>query len=367
MSEFEQLRQYLRQDPENDALLQDCAEAAINERKYEEAIIILKPLVGKGNSKSINLMGLIDLKRGNFEAAERTFNRLMQEGEPDDSALRFNLAWSQANLKKYSTALESLTDKTAQTLPQAAMLRIQLLHQLGQFDDAANLARKYTSIFPNDSGLAAAASTIAMDIDDPKWARELAACAPDIPEAKITIATLNLSENTAEDAAKLFDEVLSVQPKSARALIGKGLSQMLLNDPVNASENLDRGAESFGTHLGSWVAAGWSHATQGNWDIARARFEHALSIDDTFSETHGSLGILDIMEGDIPSGQKRIRTARRLDPDCASAALGQILILQNQGREGAAKEIFEKAMNTPIDATGKTLSQAMISMGMSGT
>jgi len=210
----------------------------------------------------------------------------------------------------------------------------------------------------------AAASTVAMDVIDQDWAQELAARAPDHPEAKITIATLQLSNETAEEASALFDEVLAVRPNAARALVGKGLSQMLLNNSSEASENLDKGAESFGTHLGSWIAAGWSYAVNGDLETARQRFEHALSIDETFSETHGSLGVLHIMEGDIAKGQKSIRTARRLDPDCASAALGQILILQGQGRAEAAKELFQRAMDTPIDETGKTLSQAMVSMGM---
>ena len=163
----------------------------------------------------------------------------------------------------------------------------------------------------------------------------------------------------------MFDEVLAVRPDAARALIGKGLSQILMGDPEAASISLDKGAESFGTHLGSWIAAGWSYAVRGDYETALSRFNQALSIDDTFAETHGSIGVIDILQDRADEGQKRIRTARRLDPECASAALGQVLLLQGQGRSDAAQQIFERAMNTPIDGSGKTLSQAMIDLGMS--
>jgi len=364
MNEYQQLKEYLTQDPDNQNLRIDCAEAAINEKAYDDALDLLKPLVSSGNPKSLGLLGLMDLQRGEFENAEKTFAMLM-EGGIDEAGLRFNRAWALASLKDFESALEILTDEAAQALPQAAMLRVQLCHQLGNFDKAEKLAREYLEIFPDYDGLLAASSTIAMDVDDPEWAAELAKRAPNHPEAKITTATLLLSIENAKEASKLFDEVLEVQPNAARALIGKGLSEMLLDNSEAASKNLDQGAESFGTHLGSWIAAGWSYAMRGDLETARERFEHTLSIDDTFSETHGSLGVLSVLEGDTAKAQKSIRTARRLDPHCASAALGQILILQSQGRMEAAKDIFDKAMNTPIDESGKTLSQAMISIGMS--
>lgn len=363
MSEYLQLKEFLSQDPDNRNLQFDCAEAAIDEKAYDDALNLLKPLINSGDPKALGLLGLIDLQLGDFEKAEKTFAMLM-DGGLDEPGLRFNRAWSLANLKNFESALEILTDEAARALPQAAMFRVQLLHQLGNFSDAEKMAREYVVMFPDYDGLLAAASTVAMDVDDPEWAAELAERAPNHPEAKITTATLSLTAENAENASKLFDEVLETRPNAARALIGKGLSEMLLNNSEGASKNLDQGAESFGTHLGSWIAAGWSYAMRGDFETARKRFEHALSIDDTFSETHGSLGVLSVLDGDTATAKKFLRTARRLDPNCASASLGQILILQGQGRNDAAKEIFEKAMSTPIDESGKTLSQAMVSMGM---
>lgn len=364
MSAYQELKHFLEQDPDNTALRLDCADAAIAEDAFDDAMTLLVPLAEKGEPKAIGLMGLIDLRKGEHEAAAKTFGMLM-DGGIDDPGLRFNLAWSLAHLKRFEDALEVLTDDAARSLPQGAMLRVQLLHQLERFEDAADMARAYVELFPDYPGLLAAASTIAMDTDDAEWAQELAARAPDHPEAKVTLATLNLSRENAADASAMFDEVLAVRPDAARALIGKGLSQILMGDPEAASISLDKGAESFGTHLGSWIAAGWSYAVRGDYETALSRFNQALSIDDTFAETHGSIGVIDILQDRADEGQKRIRTARRLDPECASAALGQVLLLQGQGRSDAAQQIFERAMNTPIDGSGKTLSQAMIDLGMS--
>ena len=362
MSNFDQLKSYLKQDPENETLLLDCVEAAIDDGKYDVASTMLNPLLTSEHSRAIGLSGLLAIRQGHYQKATIIFSTLM-ETTPNDPALRFNQAWSLAKLKRFEDALAVITEDCARLLPQAASLRVQLYHQLGQFDNAEAYAREYMQLFPNYSDLAAVASTVAMDIDEPEWARELSNLAPDHPNAMITLATLDLSEETAESSLLLFNKALKKQPNSARALIGKGLAELLLGKSREASQNLDAGAESFGTHLGSWIAAGWSYAMQGDLKTARKRFEHALEIDDSFSETHGSIGILDIIEGDTDAGHKHVRVARRLDTNSASAALGQILILQNQGRAGAAREILEKAMQTPINSSGETIAQSMVKMG----
>ena len=195
MSAYQELKHFLEQDPDNTALRLDCADAAIAEDAFDDAMTLLVPLAEKGEPKAIGLMGLIDLRKGEHEAAAKTFGMLM-DGGIDDPGLRFNLAWSLAHLKRFEDALEVLTDDAARSLPQGAMLRVQLLHQLERFEDAADMARAYVELFPDYPGLLAAASTIAMDTDDAEWAQELAARAPDHPEAKVTLATLNLSRET---------------------------------------------------------------------------------------------------------------------------------------------------------------------------
>lgn len=362
MNSLDQLKSYLDHDPSNETLRLECAETAIHTKHFNDALTLLKPLLESEHKKAVELTGLIAIKKGQYDEANKIYSTLASKN-PRDFSLQFNQSWSLAKLGRFEDALSIMDEDCARSLPQAASLMVQLYHQLGDFDKAGSSAREYTHIFPNYPDLAAVASTVAMDIDDPEWARKLSELAPEHPDAMITLATLNLSEDTAHSSKALYDKALVKRPNSARALIGKGLAELLLGNSDEASDHLDKGAEAFGTHLGSWIAAGWSYAVKGDMKTARERFEHALSIDDSFSETHGSIGILNILEGDIQTGRKNIRTARRLDVNSASAALGQILILQSQGRAAAAQDVFEKAMQTPINSNGETLAQSMVKMG----
>jgi Tfp pilus assembly protein PilF len=120
----------------------------------------------------------------------------------------------------------------------------------------------------------------------------------------------------------------------------------------------------FEDHLGSWIAAGWAYFVQHDLATARARFEHALGLDDTFAETHGSLAVIDVIEGQIDSARRRAEVALRLDRKCASAALANMLIASAAGDKEKARRIFELAVTMPIDPNGRTIAQALARRGL---
>jgi Tfp pilus assembly protein PilF len=131
-----------------------------------------------------------------------------------------------------------------------------------------------------------------------------------------------------------------------------------------APADIDKGAEIFGDHLGSWIAAGWAYFVNGDTATARARFDKALALDDTFAETHGSLAVLDVLSGDLVEARRKSEIALRLDRRCYSAALAKSLLAASGGDHQTAKRIFEMAANTPIDGSNRTIGQALAKMGM---
>ncbi len=245
--------------------------------------------------------------------------------------MRFNLAWSLAMAKRFDEALPLLDEATSEALPQAAQLEVQLLHQLGQFDRAEERARLLIEIHRDHRGLNAAVSTLALDVEDLELAQRTALKAGDHPEALATLGTIALDEDRAGEAAELFDASLARAPDAPRALIGRGLVRLLGDDKERAAQDLDRGAELFGDHLGSWVAAGWAHIVIGDIATGEARFETALALDDTFAESHGSLAVVDVLEGRIEEARRRTRIALRLDRHCFSAALAAMLLAAGAG------------------------------------
>ena len=131
-----------------------------------------------------------------------------------------------------------------------------------------------------------------------------------------------------------------------------------------APADIDRGAELFGTHLGSWIAAGWAHFIAGDHAAARARFERALALDPTFAESHGGLAVIDVAEGKLKQASERTKVALRLDRECYGAALARSLLASSAGNPARAKAILDQALVTPVDASGRTIAQSLARMGL---
>lgn len=363
---LEILLKFLDRDPTNVALLTDAADAALAAKRSDTAAELLgrRAVIEPDGARERNLAGLAAMQEKRFADAASLFAGLMDDGEVAPG-LKFNFAWSAAMAKDFEPALIALDDETVDALPQAAMLKVQLLHDAGRYDEASDLARKAIERHSDDTGLAAAVSVLAIDMEDADLAAFCAARGGDHPDALTTRGTLALDESDASAARELFDHALSVNPHVPRAWIGLGLSKMMTGEGADAGADLDRGAELFGDHLGSWIAAGWAHFVAGDRVTARARFETALAIDPNFAECQGSLAVVDILDGRVAEGRERASVALRLDRESYSTALALTLLATGDGNAERARKIFETALTAPIDDSGRTIAQSMAWMGMS--
>jgi len=355
----------IEQDSDNVRLIADAAEAAFEEGLFDEAedLFDRHARIAPLPPHTLHLAGLSAMQRRDWNTASDRLAQLMERGE-DAPAIRFNRAWSLAMVKTFDTALALLDQTTVQALPQAAQLFVQLLHDRGDFEEAAVQARQLFDLHPDHPGLAAAIATLAIDIEDIGLARRAANCAGDHPDALATLGTLALGDDDPGEAERYFDAALARAPSSPRAWIGRGLVRLLGDDKALAATEIDKGAELFGTHLGSWIAAGWAHVIAGNLATGKDRFETALRLDDSFAESHGSLAVMDIFEGKPEAARRRCEVALRLDRQCFSAALAATLLSAGSGNPAEAQRIFERALHTPVDSSGRTVAQALARMGM---
>lgn len=358
---------YLDQDPANLSLLRDTAMAAVDANDPAKANALFSQLEEKGalSDDDQNQAGIAAMRSGDQVRAQRLFNALLAE-KPEDSGLKFNLAWSLALAKDFEGAQARLDPAAIEALPQAAMLDLQLRHEKGDFEDAASVAQEYLKQHGDYPPLLAAISVLAMDVEDEELARDCALRAGNHPDALTTLATLDLGEQKNAEARIMFQQALDANPHSPRAWIGMGLTDMADGDSANAVANLDRGAEIFGDHLGSWIAAGWGYFLSGNIEMARERFETALSLDDSFAESHGSLAVIDLLQGDRASCERRMEIARRLDRQSFSTAFAQMLLAASDGDADKAQRIFEMAIKQPIDAKGRTIADALGNLALRG-
>lgn len=356
---------YLEHDPGNAALLVDAAEAAIDAGDPERASVLLDraAAIGAPGSRERNLAGLAAMHGHRFDDAAAAFTALLDDGS-DDPVLRFNLAWSRAMTKDEEGALAVLDARSGEALPQAAALEVQLLHSVGRLDEAFERGKWYLAVHPDGRALAAAMSVLAIDMGDEALAAACAEKAPGHPDALATLGTLALGSDNAIGAAALFDQAIARNPNVARAWVGRGLAHLLAGKPEQAPADIDRGAEMFGDHLGSWIAAGWAYFVGGDLTTSRARFEHALALDPTFAETHGSLAVLDMLAGDAAAARERATVALRLDRNSFSAALATALLAAAGGDAAKSRAIVDRALHTPIDGGNRTIAQSLARMGM---
>lgn len=363
-SRYRTLAKLLEQDSGNLRLLADAAEAAFAEAQFDAAqrLIDRQAALAPLSPQSQHLAGLVAMQQLDWEHAVTVYRALLDAGS-DAPPIRYNLAWSLAMTKRFEDALAAIDDATSAAIPQAAQLEVQLRHQLGELEEALDRARTLIVLHPDHSGLNAAVSTLAIDMEDVALAQHTAEKGGGHPDALTTLGTLALEADDPAAAAGMFEAALARAPDAPRAWIGRGLTRLLGDDKAAAATDLDRGAELFGVHLGSWIAAGWAHLLAGDRPAARARFDKAATLDDRFGEAQGSLAVLDLLEGDTEGARRRADIARRLDPDSFSAAFAAMLFAVGEGKTDVATRIFETALRTPIDDKGKTLAQTLVRLG----
>ena len=355
---------YLVADPANLNLLGEAAEAAFEDEAWPSfddliarygALSALPPVL-------LNLRGLSALRRRDHAAAAGDFAEVLRT-EPDAAQVRFNLAWCLALLGDWAQTADLIDEAAAQEAPAAAALKVQALHHLGELDAALSWGRQALERRPDAPRLASALAAAALDVEQLELAARYADLAGDQPQAHAVQGMLLLGEDQPERALQFFETALAQAPSEGRALLGVGLAKLALGDYAGAAGWIDKAADVFRTHAGSWVASAWAYFAAGDAQTSRARFEAAMAADDAFAEVHGGLAVLDVLAGDLESARRRADVALRLDRECFAAALARVLLLTQDGDHVAAERLRTVALNTPAGLGGRTIAQAMSRIG----
>lgn len=365
MQRLQTFMRFLELDPENLNLLADTADAAFAAEDFDAVDELLDRYAALAELPKplINLRGLAALRARRLDQAAAAFDALLVAGV-DDPAIRFNRAWVHALNDEYESALALLDDDCLSVTDRAATLRVQMLHHLARIDEALAEGQGLAERFPENDSLLGALSVAALDADDFDLARHYAESAKGGADALTTQGLLALNGSSSVASMALFDRALAENPRAPRALVGKGLAMIMQKDLAGGARALRAGAEIFGDHLGSWIALGWTQLLAHDLIAARATFDHAMSLDDNFAETHGALAVVDIADGKLDSAKRRADTALRLDRGCFGAMLAKILLAEAGGRADIAQGLWEKAINAPVGEGGKTLAEAMVGLGL---
>jgi tetratricopeptide (TPR) repeat protein len=367
MSRKDRLLGYLAQDPDNLQLIRDAADAAVSEGDDATAQSLFErhEALAPRSPEMLNLRGLAALGARRFDEAAAAFAALRAAGE-DAPAIRLNLAWALTMAGDYTAALPLVDAAVVALGPSGAGLKVRLLHHLDRLDEAMAEGATLAALYPDDPVLMGTLANAALDAERPDLARLYAERAGSHHDGLTAMGLLLLDEDRITESAALFERVLSADAGNPRALLGKGLERLAVGQVSEAADWLDQAAARFGDHLGTWVAAAWAHYLAGDLETARARFETALALDDTFAETQGGLAVIDLAEGRIEEGRSRAGIALRLDRASFGGALATTMLLEHDGKPDLAERIREAAFNLPVGVGGKTLAQALTARARRG-
>lgn len=346
---LQRLLGYLDHDPGNAALLRDAAHAAgeANDLGLAKQLFARIKDAGELTDADSNMWAIAAMRSGEPQLAAETFAGLLEQN-PGEQGLRFNLAWARALAGETEGALSVIDDDLVAVLPQAAALELQLLHAAGELDQAVERAGQHLERFPDYAPLNAAASVLALDIEDEALAQTCAERGGGHPDALTTLGTLALGGDNPAGAKPLFEQALAINDRLPRAWVGLGLTELLAGQPAEAAKHIENGAAIFGDHLGSWIAAGWASLVADDHATARKHFEHAVDLDGSFAEGQGSLAVIELLQGDREAALRRLEVAERLDRASFSCAFVRVLLSAGEGDAEKAQRIMEIALRQPV-------------------
>lgn len=368
-SRLEKLVPLLQFDPDNLPLHRECVELAMQGGEYARALDLVDARLTRHPVESESLYSrtnaLIGLGR-HAEAIE-ILKTLEEQGVAQEAVWQ-NLATCHFAQEQYENARAYAEKALAVAGPSPNVLFIALtsLHQLGEMDEAVQLADEHAGMAEKDGRLAGALALMYQDAERNAEAVKFADIAlaknPDNICGLLVKATVAAADLDSEAATRQYSRVLELAPDVGRAWLGLGLLTLLSGDYPKAQEQLSRATRLMPAHLGSWHSLAWAHFFAQDVVGAERHFAHALELDRTFGESHGAMAAMYAIKGDIASAEREIEVAERLDRRGNSAQFARaILVARAQGPE-ASRQFIRHAVRLLAKQIGGRPSEVLMKL-----
>lgn len=195
-------------------------------------------------------------------------------------------------------------------LPQMVHLQIRMFYDIEQLEQAIELNLADGKIHELLSSLYADTNNFA---DAQKHAALALQTNPNFALAHTSLGTAALSAQDDITAIQHFEKALQINQENGRAWLGKAMSLMLQNKLEEAEHCFKTAITHLPQHLGSYQTLAWCQIAQYNLHEAETTIRKALAVDDTFSENHGTLAVIAVMQDRLPLGHTETQIALRLD------------------------------------------------------
>lgn len=360
------LKAYLAEDPDNFNLLHEVIDLSLSVSSADETEILLERLfaLAPAHPRTLFQQAMLDMSQCRFGCAEKVFADLYAE-YPDNQGVSYNLALChvmQGRFQEAEPILETLHGSQGRFI-RGDILYIRVLHHLGRVNHALALAKQILMTHPDDPDVLGIYSLLLMDNNEVEnavpFAKKALSLKPSNLEALSVLGAYALESFDTEDAKRYFDTAINVQPSDGRSWMGRGLAALIEKDSAMGEACLEKALLYMPDHLGTWNALAWVRIMNGRISGAEQAIIIAMEKDRTFSENHGTLAVIHILEGRRDLARESIKRALRLDVQCYSANFAQILLLDPESDRHKIQERIETLIRQPIVVGGSTIEKGL--------
>ena len=372
MIDTARLQHYLSADPGNLALLGELADAYIDAGDATTALqYVDRALEQFPNDSAFLYRRAVVVRRTG--SAEEAIDLLRQVAAVEDanSAVLYELAdtyFEQRSFQACVSTLQRLLERQEyrSVTPRADLLMIRALHYQGLLDEAIAHAEAACMQDGSDEAVRGALATLYLDAERFEDAGRIYAQAVGAhqvtPEISCVGGYLALGQEDPTRAGQLFASTLQSRPSDGRALLGAGLASAAEGKLADAIPLLQRAAQSMPAHLGTLNALAWIQLLNSDLDAADETLTSAMTLDDTFAETHGGQAVLAAMRGDATRARDLARTALKLDKESFSAAYALILLRARANSGGDRVHSMLELLNRHSAPGGGSLKDVVLRM-----
>lgn len=349
---FERLTTYLARDPGNLMLLEEAADAALLCGLKTEAMILLdRALVIEPASPSLQFKkGKVLLATQDYPGAAAAYQQMVDAGNYHP-AISYNLAYAlfaSGQPVEALKQLDSIAPAWHKELPQLELLYARTLHRLQDHEQALRHADAYVGLNPGDPEGQGLKALLLYDSGEndlaASIAHELLVKRERDPMAHLVLGSIALEVRDGTEAEAHFRQVVDDDPSAGRSWSGLAFAMLLQSRLDDAVGHFETAVRYMPDHLGTWHGLAWARIMQRDFDGARAAVDAAMALDRTFSENHGTLAVLLVLQGRIPEAETEAKRGMRLNPRSAASHFARSLLLAHGGDAAGSRRLVNKIL-----------------------
>ena len=158
--------------------------------------------------------------------------------------------------------------------------------------------------------------------------RAIMAKAPALSVINLQIAAAYRNKKEYDNAIAAYNELLKVDPKNDKAIVGLGMTNLEKGDLKAAEETLQKAADNPGATREVYYNLGEVKFSKGETDVAASWYQKASTMDPTWGKPIFKLALVALNKGDKDGTIKMMEKVIEADPQSPEAAQAKTVIDQ---------------------------------------